>query len=26
VFPEEKIVGDMMPSPEKGLPIRLQSH
>ncbi|KAL3612705.1 hypothetical protein D5086_003725 [Populus alba] len=26
VFPEEKIVGDMMPCPEKGLPIRLQSH
>uniref|UniRef100_A0A6N2KLC1 Cytochrome P450 n=1 Tax=Salix viminalis TaxID=40686 RepID=A0A6N2KLC1_SALVM len=26
VFPEEKIVGDMIPSPEKGLPIRIQSH
>ncbi|KAB5521768.1 hypothetical protein DKX38_026087 [Salix brachista] len=26
VFPEEKIGGDMMPIPEKGLPIRLQSH
>ncbi|KAJ6314002.1 hypothetical protein OIU78_017620 [Salix suchowensis] len=26
VFPEEKIGGDMMPIPGKGLPIRLQSH
>ncbi|KAL5577841.1 hypothetical protein UlMin_019540 [Ulmus minor] len=26
VFPKEKIVGDMMPTPEKGLPIRLQAH
>ncbi|KAG6755582.1 hypothetical protein POTOM_041415 [Populus tomentosa] len=24
-FPAEKIAGDMMPTPEKGLPIRLQS-
>jgi cytochrome P450 len=24
-FPAEKIVGDMMPTPEKGLPIRLRS-
>ncbi|EXB75162.1 Cytochrome P450 [Morus notabilis] len=26
VFPNEKIEGDMMPTPEKGLPIRLRSH
>ncbi|KAI3706297.1 hypothetical protein L6452_23933 [Arctium lappa] len=24
--PEEKVIGDMMPTPEKGLPIRLHSH
>lgn len=24
LFPNEKIMGDMMPTPEKGLPIRLQ--
>ncbi|KDP34865.1 hypothetical protein JCGZ_09153 [Jatropha curcas] len=23
-FPQEKIIGDMMPTPEKGLPVRLQ--
>nr|XP_023895456.1 beta-amyrin 28-oxidase-like [Quercus suber]POE57368.1 beta-amyrin 28-oxidase [Quercus suber] len=26
LHPEEKIIGDMMPTPEKGLPIRLRSH
>uniref|UniRef100_A0A2P2PLR7 Uncharacterized protein MANES_14G127200 n=1 Tax=Rhizophora mucronata TaxID=61149 RepID=A0A2P2PLR7_RHIMU len=26
VFPEEKIIGDMMPTPQKGLPIRLIRH
>nr|DAD43643.1 TPA_asm: hypothetical protein HUJ06_001873 [Nelumbo nucifera] len=26
VFPEEKIIGDMMPTPAKGLPIRLHQH
>ena len=26
IFPNEKIVGDMMPTPQKGLPIRLRSH
>ena len=26
VFPKEKITGDMMPTPDKGLPIRLTSH
>uniref|UniRef100_A0A2N9GRV4 Cytochrome P450 n=1 Tax=Fagus sylvatica TaxID=28930 RepID=A0A2N9GRV4_FAGSY len=26
LLPNEKIEGDMMPTPEKGLPIRLQSH
>ncbi|PRQ29875.1 putative cytochrome P450 [Rosa chinensis] len=26
VFPKEKITGDMMPTPEKGLPIRLTRH
>lgn len=26
VLPNEKIVGDMMPTPEKGLPIRLRRH
>ncbi|KAF5475478.1 hypothetical protein F2P56_007280 [Juglans regia] len=26
VLPNEKITGDMMPSPQKGLPIRLQPH
>ncbi|KAH7545596.1 hypothetical protein FEM48_Zijuj01G0110200 [Ziziphus jujuba var. spinosa] len=26
VYPNEKIIGDMMPTPEKGLPIRLRSH
>ncbi|XP_052180469.1 beta-amyrin 28-monooxygenase-like [Diospyros lotus] len=26
VVPEEKVLGDMMPTPEKGLPIRLHSH
>ncbi|KAM7505735.1 hypothetical protein LguiB_004639 [Lonicera macranthoides] len=25
LFPDEKITGDMMPTPEKGLPIRLHS-
>lgn len=23
LFPDEKVTGDMMPTPEKGLPIRL---
>lgn len=26
IFPNEKITGDMMPTPEKGLPIRLRRH
>ncbi|KAB2614324.1 beta-amyrin 28-oxidase-like [Pyrus ussuriensis x Pyrus communis] len=26
VFPKEKITGDMMPTPEKGLPVRLRRH
>ncbi|KAF8390943.1 hypothetical protein HHK36_023243 [Tetracentron sinense] len=26
VLPNEKIIGDMMPTPEQGLPIRLQLH
>lgn len=26
VHPKEKIIGDMMPTPEKGLPIRLRHH
>ncbi|XWS17984.1 hypothetical protein CRYUN_Cryun32bG0003400 [Craigia yunnanensis] len=26
VHPEEKVIGDMMPTPEKGLPIRLRCH
>ncbi|KAA8544819.1 hypothetical protein F0562_019590 [Nyssa sinensis] len=26
MVPNEKIIGDMMPSPEKGLPIRLHPH
>ncbi|KAK2988063.1 hypothetical protein RJ640_002004 [Escallonia rubra] len=26
VFPDEKVTGDMMPTPEKGLPIRLYHH
>ncbi|KAK6284993.1 hypothetical protein POUND7_003945 [Theobroma cacao] len=26
VEPKEKIIGDMMPTPEKGLPIRLRRH
>ncbi|KAJ8763804.1 hypothetical protein K2173_003586 [Erythroxylum novogranatense] len=26
VCPEEKIIGDMMPTPEKGLPVRISSH
>ncbi|KAK9937028.1 hypothetical protein M0R45_013846 [Rubus argutus] len=26
VFPKEKITGDMMPTPEKGLPVRLTRH
>ncbi|KAF8413449.1 hypothetical protein HHK36_001436 [Tetracentron sinense] len=26
VFPNEKIIGDMMPTPTQGLPIRLQPH
>ncbi|XP_062094799.1 beta-amyrin 28-monooxygenase-like [Humulus lupulus] len=26
IYPNEKIIGDMMPTPEKGLPIHLQSH
>ena len=26
VHPKEKIVGDMMPTPEKDLPIRLRRH
>ncbi|XP_059667346.1 beta-amyrin 28-monooxygenase-like [Cornus florida] len=26
LVPNEKIIGDMMPSPEKGLPIRLHPH
>ena len=26
MFPKEKITGDMMPTPEKGLPVRLTRH
>jgi cytochrome P450 len=26
VLPHEQIIGDMMPAPQKGLPIRLQPH
>ncbi|KAM6551649.1 hypothetical protein CsatB_001457 [Cannabis sativa] len=26
IIPNENIIGDMMPTPEKGLPIRLRSH
>ncbi|KAM1761937.1 hypothetical protein TB1_004546 [Malus domestica] len=26
LFPKEKITGDMMPTPEKGLPVRLRRH
>ncbi|KAJ9691351.1 hypothetical protein PVL29_013508 [Vitis rotundifolia] len=26
LLPDEKIVGDMMPTPQKGLPVRLQPH
>ncbi|KAK9268293.1 hypothetical protein L1049_010736 [Liquidambar formosana] len=26
LLPNEKIIGDMMPTPEKGLPVRLQCH
>ncbi|KAK9267761.1 hypothetical protein L1049_010195 [Liquidambar formosana] len=26
LFPNEKIMGDMMPTPEKGLPVRLRCH
>ncbi|XP_068321714.1 beta-amyrin 28-monooxygenase-like [Pyrus communis] len=26
VFPKERITGDMMPTPEKGLPVRLTRH
>lgn len=26
LFPKEKITGDMMPTPEKGLPVRLTRH
>ncbi|KAL3522941.1 hypothetical protein ACH5RR_015775 [Cinchona calisaya] len=25
LFPDEKVIGDMMPTPEKGLPLRLHS-
>ena len=26
ILPDEKIIGDMMPTPVKGLPIRLRSY
>lgn len=26
LYPNEKILGDMIPTPEKGLPVRLQTH